>query len=305
MKRPFVVWLILCLIWGSTWLFIKLGLEDLPPISFAGIRFVVAATILLIFLAVRRTPLPRARRDWWLILYTGLLSFSINYGAVFWGEQRISSGLAAILQAIIPVFGLLIAHYHLPAEQITWAKLGGVLLGIAGVALICWDQLHGGGRAAVAGSIVIVAGAFAVAYSNVLIKLRGGHIEPAVLAAGQMICGLVPLLLVGYATEGSPFKFHWTLRAVVSLCYLAVVGSCIAFLLYYWLVRNMDVTKTMYISLVTPALAVLLGMFWLHERLTWRIAVGGAGIMLGITLNMRRRRTKLALKEELAVNLEA
>ncbi len=299
MKRPLVVWLILCLIWGSTWLFIKLGLEDLPPISFAGIRFVVAGAILCVLLAVRRTPLPRAHRDWWLILYTGLLSFSINYGAVFWGEQRVSSGLAAILQAIIPVFGLLIAHYYLPAEQITWAKLVGVLLGIAGVALICWDQLHGGGRAAVAGSLVIVAGAFAVAYSNVLIKLRGGHIDPAVLAAGQMLCGLGPLLLVGYWAEGNPFKFHWTLRAVGSLCYLAVVGSCIAFLLYYWLVRRMDVTKTMLISLVTPVIAVLLGMFWLHEGLTWRIAGGGAGIMAGIALNMRRR-TKLVAKEEFA-----
>ncbi len=297
MKRPLVVWLILCLIWGSTWLFIKLGLEDLPPISFAGIRFVVAATILLLFLAVRRPPLPRARRDWWLILYTGLLSFSINYGSVFWGEQRVSSGLAAILQAIIPVFGLLIAHYYLPAEQITWAKLCGVLLGIAGVALICADQLHGGGRAAVAGSLVIVAGAFAVAYSNVRIKLHGGHIDPAVLAAGQMLCGLGPLLLVGFWTEGNPLKFHWTARAVLALCYLAVVGSCLAFLLYYWLVLRMDVTKTMLISLVTPIIAVLLGMFWLHERLTWRIVVGGAGIMCGIALNMRRRAKLMATEE--------
>lgn len=298
-NRPLVVWLILCLIWGSTWLFIKLGLEDLPPISFAGIRFVVAGTILCVLLAVRRTPLPRARRDWWLILYTGLLSFSINYGSVFWGEQRVSSGLAAILQAIIPVFGLLIAHYYLPAEQITWAKLVGVLLGIAGVALICADQLHGGGRGALAGSIVIVAGALAVAHSNVMIKLRGGHIDPAVLAAGQMWCGLVPLLLVGFLTEGSPLKFHWTGRAVLALCYLAVVGSCIAFLLYYWLVRRMDVTKTMLISLVTPVIAVLIGMYWLHEGLTWRIAVGGAGIMAGIALNLRRR-TKFVTEEKFA-----
>ena len=289
MNAPIVVWLVLCLIWGSTWLFIKLGLQDLPPISFCGIRFVIAATILSVVVFVRRIEWPRARRDWLLILVTGVLSFTINYGTVFWGEERISSGLAAILQTIIPVFGLVIAHYHLPNERITWAKLGGVLLGIAGVTLIFSDQLHGEGPQALAGSVAIVVGAFCVAYSNVLVKAYGSKLDPAVLAAGQMACGLVPLLIIGYWREGSPLKFHWTKLAVVALFYLALVGSCAAFLLFYWLVRHMAVTKTMLISLVTPVVAVLLGMLWLNERLTWRIVVGALGIMAGIGLNVYRR----------------
>ena len=299
MNAPIVVWLVLCLIWGSTWLFIKLGLEDLPPISFAGIRFVIAAAILSCVVIIRRIQWPRARRDWLLILVTGLLAFALNYGLLFWGEERTSSGLAAILQTIIPVFGLVIAHYHLPNERITWAKLGGVLLGIAGVALIFSDQLHGEGPQALAGSAAIVIGAFCVAYSNVLVKARGGALDPAVLAAGQMACGFVPLLIVGYWREGSPLKFHWTTLAVVSLFYLALVGSCVAFLLFYWLVRHMDVTKTMLISLVTPIIAVSLGMVWLHERLTWRIAVGALGIMAGIGLNVYRR--LLASRKTVAV----
>jgi len=299
MNAPVVVWLVLCLIWGSTWLFIKLGLEDLPPISFAGIRFVIAAAILSAVVIIRRIQWPRARRDWLLILVTGLLAFALNYGLLFWGEERTSSGLAAILQTIIPAFGLLIAHYHLPNERITWAKLGGVLLGIAGVGLIFSDQLHGEGPAALAGSAAIVIGALCVAYSNVLVKARGGALDPAVLAAGQMTCGFVPLLIVGYWREGSPLKFHWTSLAVVSLFYLALVGSCAAFLLFYWLVRHMDVTKTMLISLVTPVIAVSLGMVWLHERLTWRIVIGGAGIMAGIGLNVYRR-ARVASEEVLA-----
>jgi drug/metabolite transporter (DMT)-like permease len=299
MSTPVFVWLLLCLIWGSTWLFIKLGLADLPPISFAGIRFVLAAAVLLVVVAVRRVPLPRARRDWLLILLTGLLSFAINYGTVFWGEQRISSGLAAILQTSIPIFGLVIAHYHLPAEQITWAKLGGVLLGMAGVALIFADQLHGEGPAALAGSAAIIVGAFCAAYSNVLVKARGGHLDPAVLAAGQMLCGLVPLLVVGRWLEGSPFTFRWTRVAFISLIYLTLVGSCAAFLLYYWLVRHMDVTTTMLISLVTPVIAVLLGLWWLDEHISWRIVAGGLAIMAGIGLNVRRR-AKVVVTAELA-----
>src|ERR1041385_2513238 len=91
-----VVWLILCGIWGSTWLFIKLGLADLPPLTFAGIRFLLASLILIGLIFARGVRWPRRRSDWWVIAVVGLLQFSLNYGLVFWGEQRISSGLAAV-----------------------------------------------------------------------------------------------------------------------------------------------------------------------------------------------------------------
>ncbi|MGB7926225.1 MAG: EamA family transporter [Pyrinomonadaceae bacterium] len=289
MSAPVIVWLLLCVIWGSTWMFIKLGLEDLPPFTFAGIRFVIAAFILVLIIAVRRVPLPRARRDWALISATGIMAFAVNYGLLFWGEQRTSSGLAAILQTIIPVFGFVIAHYHLPAERITWRKMAGVVVGIAGVGLIFSDQMRDEGGSALKGSVAIVVGAFAVAYSNVLVKARGGHLDAAVLAAGQMICGLIPLLLIGTIFEGSPLKFHWTPLALTSLLYLALVGSSLAFLMFYWLVRHMEVTKIMLISLVTPLVAVMLGRLVLDEGLTWRIVAGGAGIMAGIGLIIKRR----------------
>lgn len=288
-NAPLLVWLVLSLIWGSTWLFIKLGLEDLPPFTFAGIRFVIASFILAVFILIRRRPLPRTRRDWGLILLTGLLAFTLNYGLLFWGEQRTSSGLAAILQTIIPVFGLLIAHYYLPDERMTWPKIFGVLLGIAGVVLIFSHEMSSEGSSALWGSIAIVVGALGVAYSNVLVKLHGGHLDPATLAAGQMVFGLIPLLILGMSLEGNPLRIHWTWLALLSLGYLALVGSALAFMLYYWLVRNMEVTRTMLIPLVTPLLAVTLGMLVLHERLTWRVGAGGASVMAGLGLIVRRR----------------
>lgn len=288
-KLPIIVWLILSLIWGSTWLFIKLGLEDLPPFTFAGIRFVIAVLILSAIVFLRRRPLPRALRDWVLIAGTGFLAFAINYGLLFWGENRVSSGLAAILQTIIPVFGLILAHVHLPQERITLPKLVGVVMGIAGVGLIFSNQMETGGASAFQGSVAIVVGAFGAAYSNVLIKARGGKIDYATLAAGQMFFGLFPLLIIGTIFEGNPLKLHWTLLAIVSLFYLALVGSAVAFLLYYWLVKHMEVTKTMLIALVTPLIAVTLGMIVRGEELTWRIVVGGASIMAGIGVIVLRR----------------
>ena len=287
-----LVFLILCFIWGSTWLFIKLGLEDLPPLTFAGIRFVIACSILLVIIRVRGLQLPRSSADLQLLALTGFLSFTVNYGTIFWGEQHISSGLAAVLQATIPVFGLVIAHFYLPNERMTWTKLFGVVLGIMGVTVVFSDQLAIAGGKALAGSVAVVVGSAVVAYSNVLVKARGKKMDPVILAAGQMFFGLIPLLLIGIPLEGNPFKFHWTLMSVVALAYLAVVGSVIAFILYYWLVHNIDVTKSMLIALVTPVVAVILGMIVLREELNWRTIVGGAMIMLGVGFIVRQKRRR-------------
>lgn len=288
-----LVWLLLCGIWGSTWLFIKLGLEDLPPLTFAGIRFVIACAILFAWIRIRRMPVPTKRGDWILLGVSGVLAFGLNYGLVFWGEQYISSGLAAVLQSTLPAFGLVFAHFHLPTERLSWARITGVVLGVFGVGVVFSNQLAIAGRQAFAGSVALVLSALFAAYSNVLVKAYGKHLDPSILAAGQMLFGLLLLLAVGIPLEGNPLNFHWTPKALIALLYLAVVGSVIAFILYYWLVINMDVTKSMLIALVTPVVAVILGMLVLDEQIGWRTLIGGAMIMFGISLIVIRRRRSL------------
>src|SRR6185369_12814436 len=285
-----LVWLLLCCIWGSTWLFIKLGLRDLPPLTFAGIRFVIAASIIFTMILVRRVPLPNKSRDWIFLAITGILSFSLNYGLVFWGEQYISSGLAALLQSMLPLFGLIIAHFYLPGERMSVPRIAGVMLGVFGVAVIFSNQLQASGPRALWGSAALVLSAFCAAYANVLVKTYGLNLQPSVLAAGQMLFGLIPLLLIGIPLEGNPLNYHWTPIAVLSLFYLAIVGTVIAFLLYYWLIHNMVVTKTMLIALVTPVAAVVLGMLVLKEEMHWRTLIGGAMIISGLGLIVFRRR---------------
>jgi drug/metabolite transporter (DMT)-like permease len=131
-----------------------------------------------------------------------------------------------------------------------------------------------------------------VAYSNVLVKARGANMDPAILAAGQMFFGLLLLLAVGIPLEGNPLHFRWTPMALIAMFYLALVGSVIAFILYYWLVLNMDVTKSMMIALVTPVVAVILGMIVLDEEIGWRTLVGGAMIMSGIAFIVLRKTKK-------------
>ncbi|MBS1807681.1 MAG: EamA family transporter [Acidobacteria bacterium] len=282
MNKRILVFLFLSLIWGSTWLFIKIGLDVLPPLTFAGIRFGLSALILWGIVLARKSAIPRTWRDWRMIIWAGLTGMTINYALIFWGEKHIPSGLAAVLQAMIPAFGLVLAHYFLPNEKITWRKALGVATGILGVALIFSDQLKLEGVMALLGSAALFSSAFFVAICNVIVKASGRKLDPVVISAGQMTVGVVPLLLVGTIFEGNPLQLQWTKGAVLALLYLVLVGSVIAFSLYYWLIRHMDVTKTMLISLLTPVIAVLLGMVMLGEQLTWRVASGTALILAGV-----------------------
>ena len=290
MNVPLIVWLALCLIWGSTWFFIKLGLRDLPPFTFAGLRFLIASAILWAIVLVWRRPLPKSGRDWLKLAWTGIITFALNYGLIFWGEQYISSGLAAVLQATIPVFGLIFAHYRLPGERLTARKLAGVATGVAGVSLIFYDQMKVEGMAALQGSLALLLSSVCAAYANVFIKARLQHIDSSVIAAGQMVWGIFPLLALGAVLEGDPFTHRWSAKSALALAYLALIGSVLAFLLYFWLVTKIEVTRTMLISLVTPVTALLIGKLTLDERLSWRVAAGSAAILAGIWLIVFQRR---------------
>src|SRR6266516_6702315 len=198
-----MAWLTLCIVWSSTWLVIKVGLRDLPPISYAAIRFVIAVIILLAVSAGRVRLLPQRVSDYVLLAFTGVVMFAVNYGLLFWGELYVSSGLAAVLQATIPIFGMVFAHLMLPAEPMRVQKVAGSLLALGGVAMICARLLDFNGTMAVSRGLGIVFGAAGAAFSNVLLKARAIRIAPAMLAAWQMIFGTVPLLFLGFIVDGN------------------------------------------------------------------------------------------------------
>jgi drug/metabolite transporter (DMT)-like permease len=281
-----MVWLALGIIWGATWVFIKVGLADLPPFTFAAIRFSVAIVPLLVLVRARRTPLPRRRADWVLTVVTGLLGFTAGYGLVFWGEEHISAGVTAILFTTYPLFGQVFAHALVKEEPITARRLVGVMLGMAGVVIIFGDQLALGAPGAALGSLSVVAAAACAAVSSVLVKARGGHLDPAFLTVGQMIAGTGPLLLVGVLAEGNPLSLHWTPMALVSLAYLAFVGSSLAFVLWYWLIRAIKVTTAQLLPFVNTLVAVILGAIFLGEKPGVRALIGGAAILLGLATSL-------------------
>src|SRR5438132_7961149 len=131
-----VAWLTLCVVWSSTWLVIKIGLRDLPPISYAATRFVLAVIVLVAISTGRVRLLPRQALDYAVLAFTGVLMFAVNYGLLFWGELHVSSGLAVVLQATIPIFGMMFAHFMLPDEPLHLRILVGALLALGGVTIV-------------------------------------------------------------------------------------------------------------------------------------------------------------------------
>lgn len=292
-----IAYMILCAVWSSTWLAIKIGLADLPPISFVALRFLIAFIVLLA-VSIGRVPLlPKNRGDWLLLGFTGVLMFAVNYGLLFWGELHISSGLAAVLQAMIVIFGMFFAHLLLPSEPLRWQRVAGALLAGAGVALICGRLLEHGGMLAFWGGLGVVIGGAGAALSNVLLKRRALDLAPAMIAGWQMIFGTIPMLLLGMVIEGNPVRFHWTSMAIFCLLYLAVIGSALTFLLLYWLLPRIPVNNLQTISLITPPGAVALGWLLGGESLSLWSLVGGALVLAGVWMIFRKAEPARAPEE--------
>ena len=294
-------WLTLCIVWSSTWLAIKVGLRDLPPISFVAIRFVIATGVLIAVSVGRVRLLPATAGDFLVLAVTGILMFAVNYTLLFWGELYVSSGLAAVLQTTIPIFGMLFAHWMLPDEPLRLQKLAGALLAIGGVALICGRLLDFGGVWAFWGGVGISLGGSAAAFSNVLLKKRAISLSPAMLAAWQMFFGTVPLLILGMLIDGNPANFHWSRMSIFCLLYLAIVGSSFTFLLLYWLLPRMSVTNLQTISLITPPGAVMLGWALGGEKFPLWSLFGAAGVLIGVWMIFRRTKDERIAEAAIAV----
>ena len=300
-----LAWLTLCIVWSSTWLAIKIGLRDLPPISFVAIRFLIAIIVLVAVSLGRTRLLPRSPNDYVVLAITGILMFAVNYTLLFWAELHISSGLAAVLQATIPIFGMMFAHWMLPDEPLRLQKLAGAIIALGGVAVICGRLLGFNGPLAFWGGMAVVVGAASAAFANVLVKARSMQLAPAMLAAWQMIFGVAPLLLLGFAVDGNPARFHWTAMSMFCLLYLAVIGSALTFLLLYWLLPRLTVAQLQSISLITPPGAVMLGWLLGGETFPLSSLIGASLVLTGVWMIFRKAKIgePMMEREEKAIQL--
>lgn len=273
------------LIWGSTYLAIRVVLETLPPFTMAGTRFVVAGTLLASFALLRGAARP-TRAQWGTALLLGGLLFLGGNGAVVWAEQRIASGLAALLVAIEPLWVVLL-QARSGAGRPGGRAVAGVLLGIAGLVVLVgpWN-LGAGERVDLTGSVVVVAGSLAWAIGSLAGRTAKLPEPPAMAAATQMLAGGALLLLAGLLS-GEPARIAWSavsLRSALALLYLALFGSIVAFTAYLWLLRHVSPAMASTYAFVNPVVAVVLGAWLGAEPLTPRLLLAGLLIVGAVVL---------------------
>ena len=273
---------LLCLIWGSTWLVIKIGYGGLGPFNVASVRFLLAGIVLTPIVPLFGARWPMGRTEWTLVTWVGLALFAADYGLIYWGEQFLDSGLASILFATLPIVTMILAHLYVPGDQITSRKLAGTVLAFAGTVALFGDRVRLDASGA-GPMIAIVASTVCGAAAGVATKRHGMTLHPAALNAPAMLIG-AGALAVASLVSGDGFRLPRDAGTWSAIAYLAVAGSVVTFLVYFSLLKTWSVTALSFISVFTPAIALLLGFVFLGERPTLWTAVGAALILAGVTL---------------------
>jgi putative membrane protein PagO len=279
--RIWIAFFVVCTVWGSTWLAIKIGLETVPPLLAAGIRFVIASSLLAVIVKVRGIPVPRDPDAIRVYLTLGILSFFLPFGLVYWGQQYIPSGLSSILFAAYPAWVALFSHFALSAERMDVFKASGVALGALGLAVIFSRDVHWFGTEGLLGMSAVMISTVLQAGSLVIIKKYGQPVSPFSMNLVGMSLGAALLLVSSLAFE-NPASAVFTLPAVASILYLAIIGSVLTFGSYFWLLKRTEAVYLSLTSFVNPIIAVVLGAIILGEKLAPPVLLGATLVLLGI-----------------------
>jgi drug/metabolite transporter (DMT)-like permease len=269
-----------CAIWGSTFLFISIGNDDLAPVWSGALRLGLAAVILTLA-AVATRGLPRGAALRAASLY-GLFGFGVNFPLLYWAEQVVPSGLAAVFYATIPLSTAFLARAY-GLERLTVAKVGGALIGLAGVGLIFSSRI--GGDTGIWPLVALIVGATSAALGGVMLK-RGPHqtaIGANAVGAAVGFVISVPVSLLAGERIGLPS----TLEAWVPVAYLTLAGSVGAYVLFAWLIQRWPATRVSFITLVIPIVAVGLGAAVRDEALTPITVVGSVLVLAGVGLGIQ------------------
>jgi drug/metabolite transporter (DMT)-like permease len=281
---------LLCVIWGSTWLVIKIGYGGLGPFTVAALRFLLAGALLTIVVPALGARWPRGRIEWSVVVCVGVVLFGADYGLIYWGEQFIDSGLTAILFATLPLFTVALAHVYIPGDHITARKLAGTLLAFLGVVALFGESLRLDADTLGPMAAIIVATVCAAA-AGVVTKRHGATLHAATLNAPAMLIGGLVLAATAVAT-GEHVRVPRDAGTWLAIGYLAVVGSVVSFLVYFSLLKTWSVTSLSFISVFTPAIALALGFVFLDERPTLWTAIGAILILAGVALALTKSTPK-------------
>jgi drug/metabolite transporter (DMT)-like permease len=269
------------LLWGATFLAIRIAVVEVPPFFTAGVRFLIAGALLYAFMRLRGQPAP-APVEWRGIAITALCMFVATYGALFWAEQFVPSGVTSVIEATLPIITIALEVFVFRQQPFRWRMLASVALGFGGVA---WLLLKGGqGSLAVLPCLAILAGGVAWSLGAVLTRSMPRPASLPLTAGAQMMLGGAVLLALSLGSGELHSIPHVSLRAGLALLYLIVGGSWLGFTAYVWLLARMPATRVASHAYVNPLIAVALGYLVAGEELTPRMLLASCVVVASVFL---------------------
>ena len=286
---------LLGLIWGSSFLLIKIGVDELGPLPLVAVRIGLAALFMGAFLWLTRRRLPQTRTERAALLFVGVMNTAVPFTLITWGEQDIDSGLATVLNATVPLFTLVFAHAALADERITPQKLAGLLVGFAGVAILASRDTASASPNPVSGQAAVLAASACYGLSVVVIRRYLRRVEPMTTAGVSLIVGGIVIIAVTLANGDLPDPGALSTDAILAVVTLGLLNTVVAYFLFYHLIDAWGATRTTLVTYVMPPVGVTLGALFLDEVVDWKIVVGAALILGAIVLVNWRGRKRPAL----------
>ena len=274
-------------LWGSTYLAIRIAVQQVPPLFAAGVRFFLAGTLLYAVMRFCGRPRP-AGKEWGSLIGISLLMFAVTYGAVFWAEQQVPSGFTSVLEATIPLITIGLEVFVIRQQRFRWSLLVSIAVGFVGVLLLL---LHNAQHVAVLPCVAILGGGVAWSLGAVLTRALPLPRSKGIIAGAEMLFGGAILLILSALTgEMHPFP-HLSAKAVGALLYLVVAGSLVGFSAFVWLLGRMPATRVASHAYINPVVAVALGYFFAGEVVTARMLLGTALIVASVALILIKDKT--------------
>ena len=284
---------VVCIVWGTTYLAIRIAVRTIPPLLLTGARFTIAGLLLLAVARMHGDSIPRSRRTLAELVFVGLLLVCVGNFAVVWAEQWVPSGFAALFVATSPFWIVLIELLRETGERIDRQQMFGMLLGFAGVAMLVTPGAAGAAfdMHFVLGALVIQIGGIAWQYGTVRAKYNLGSVPPLMSSAVQMLTGGIAVTLLGLAA-GETRRLRLASESVMALAYLTLFGSVLAYTAYIYVVNHMRVTKMSLYAYINPVIAVFAGWLILHETLTAVSLIAMLVILAGVALVQTGRKVE-------------
>ena len=300
--RQFLILFVLGLIWGASFLFIKVAVVTIPPFTVAFGRTALAALILYVVLRYRGLKLGSWGHLWGAFLILGLFNGAVPYTLITWAEIHIDSGLAAILNALMPLFTVLLAHFFTQDEKLNWMKVIGILLGFLGILVLIGPAVLKGLGTHVIGQLAVVGAAWCYAMAAIYGRLLK-DVPPLVSATGQLIGAALLTLPLSFIID-TPWQLSVTLLSLGALACLSLLGTALAYILYYYLLARIGATNVSLVTYLLPITGVFWGALLLGERLHWSAFLALALILAGIA-GVKNGWVKFSLSKKVVVEPSA